>query len=831
MRIATIIAGTSNRFPRPRARSDGAGGPASRTNRGIFRPRRFDAPIEGTLCVRVKIFLSFVALGLAGIGATGPWPAAAAVGVGPSGRAPQAAPTPAAMPTAPAAPVHLVQIDVRGAAALVTVTRSFPGASTAGTAREEVLDLALPAAARLIDVEVDTGGKFESPLRTPGSQARDGYVEATRAMGLGARAVPYDDETTTRIRVASKQQRAHRPTTVRYRFSTLLQVAGRRAEIVFPPSPELSPVAARVTVRAEAGQDVTDISIAGAPHPLARGAAVTATEAVVSTSRKWIVSLGLGRESGNGGGGSGAGGATQPAHSRVTALAARAPLPRGGAAGTAAGARVACAVGLSPAPPQPLPERVLFLIDRSRSVGAGGLELEREAARRILTALPPSTEFNVLFFDRTQTRLFPVARTATRQALGALEDEMVPARLQNGTYLAGALRAAGEMLRREAASFAPSALVVLLTDGAVGRPSKSGQASEASAAGAASPGAPRASSTEATDLLGPHPGVDLMLAALSVRANDDPPVSPDERRELRHIAASARLGAVERALTASELDDGVPAALEALRTGGDVFAVRLGTRETGKPVAPAIGPGGGAAAVVSLDGKANQLVNASMTVLRGAQVQGVPVRMVSVEPRWLPTALAESAREDTRVLLSPAMAVLVEPVARPVEAADPNLGPSGYLERSVVRDALSLAFTPRARACYLNRTGATPAEQKLAGRVRLAMDLVRGEVGGARIESSTLGHPAIESCLLEAAFALEVPRAYRNDEPVTAILNLVFRPRTPDRAPTMQDPGISREIDLLVEGALKPPEGAADIAAPLPGAAGPTPAGGASGSR
>jgi hypothetical protein len=762
----------------------------------------------------VKIFLSVVALGLAAVGAGARSPGARAARPVTAGGDASLAGTPGL----PDAPAHAVQIDVRGAAALVTVTRSFPGASTTGTAREEVLDLALPEAARLIDVEVDAAGKFETPSRAPGAQARDGYVEATRAMGLGARAVPYDDETTTRIRVASKQQRARRPLTIRYRFSTLLQIAGRRAEIVFPPSPETSPVAARVTVRADAGQDVTDISIAGAPHPLARGAAVAATEAVVSTSRKWIVSLGLGRDAASTttkSGGAAAAVTVPP--SRVTALAARAPLARAGA-GAGAGARVACAVGLSPAPPQPLPERVLFLIDRSRSVGPGGLELERDAARRILTALPPSTEFNALFFDRTQARLFPVARTATRQALAALEDEMVPARLQNGTHLAGALRAAGDMLRREAASFAPRTLVVLLTDGAVGHPSRVGQtAAEAGASGRTAI-APRGLSTDATDLLGPHPGIDLMLAALSVRANDDPPVSPDERRELRHIAASARLGAVERALTASELDEGIPAALEALRTGGDVFAVRLGTRETGKPVAPAIGPGGGAAAVISLDGKANQLVNASMTVLRGAEVQGVPVRLVSVEPRWLPTAVPEPRREDTRVLLSPAMAVLVEPVVRPAQAADSNLGPSGYLERSVVRDALSLAFTPRARACYLNRTGATPAEQKLTGRVRLALDLARGEVGGARIESSTLGHPTIETCLREAAFALEVPRAYRNDEPVTAILNLVFRPRTPDRAPTAQDPGISREIDLLVEGALKAPE--AEVVSPGPGATG-----------
>jgi hypothetical protein len=716
----------------------------------------------------------------------------ASLGLALMGSAPLLVDVAAAAPPPPPGPAQVMQIEVRGAAALVTVTRTLPGSATAGATREDVVDLALPPEARLVDVAVDTGGgRFEAPSSAPPTRARDGYLEAARAMGVTARALPYDDDTTTRIRVTSKQQKPNRPTTIRYRFSTLLHIAGRRAELTFPASPESSPVPARVTVRADAGQDVADITIAGAPHPIGRGSAVTATEAKVSTAHRWLVSLGLGREPS---GGEAAGGMTTPASGatstaergpsatpRVTALAARGPIAPAGT-----GTRIACAVGLTPAPPQPLPERVLFLIDRSRSVGPGGLELEREVARRILMALPPSTEFNALFFDRSQTRLFPLARGATRQALAALEDEMVPARLANGTDLRGALRAAGEVLRREAAAFAPRALVVILTDGAVGR------VAQAPGRGA-----------EAADPLGPHPGVELMLAALSVRPNDDRAVSPDERRALRQIAAGARLGAVERELRASGVDDDVPAVLDALRTGGDVFSVRLGTRDAGKTVAGAIGPGDGAAAVVSLDGKPTQLVSASMTVLSGAEMRGVPVRMVTVEPRWLPSARAEPAGSETRVLIGPAVAVLVEPVTHPDAAADDAPGPSGYLERSVVRDALSLAFTPRARACYLTRTGSTPADHKLAGRVRLALDLVRGEVGAARVESSTLGHPVIETCLREAAFALEVPRAYRNDEPVTAVLNLVFRPHTPDRPSAPQDPGVSREIDLLVEGALK----------------------------
>ena len=71
---------------------------------------------------------------------------------------------------------------------------------------------------------------------------------------------------------------------------------------------------------------------------------------------------------------------------------------------------------------------------------------------------------------------------------------------------------------------------------------------------------------------------------------------------------------------------------------------------------------------------------------------------------------------------------------------------------------------------------------------------------GAHIESSSLNQAQIESCLCEGAFALEVPRAYRNDAPVTAILNLVFRPRTPDRRHSAEDSfPIGHEIDLILE--------------------------------
>lgn len=693
----------------------------------------------------------------------------------------------------------MVDIDVRGAAALVTVTRALPGSRRAGDAHEEILDLALPADARLLDVEVDAAGRFDSAQPAPGARAHDGYVEATRALGITPRVLSLDDATTTRVRVAVRQQKPNQSTTVRYRFSTLVHVAGRRAELAFPPTPDAPGPPARVTVRAAVGQDVATIAIADHVHAIARGAAAIATEPELSTDRAWGVALGLERDQ------------ARPAASRFTALAARAPKD------VSAGATpLACAVGLTPAPPQQLPERVLFLIDRSRSVGPGGLEAERDAAKRLLLALPPSTMWNALFFDRGQAQLFPALRTATRQAMAALDDEMVTARLANGTDLGGALKAVGELVRREPAAFGPRALLVILTDGAVpplaaGAPSSSrgapaftkggptGQESPAIAGGQERlPGKAARPAPLPADSLGATPGVELMIAALSVRPNDDPPVSPDERRSLQAVAGRGRLGGIERALRVGELETALPEALAALRLGGDAFALRLDVRD-GPAVAPAISPGSGTATILSVKNKARSWSPAALLAETGAQTHSVPLHVVSVDKRWL--ARPPTTGSEARLFVGPAVAALVEPVGHPGVEAEP-LGPSGFLERSVVRDALSLAFTPRARACYLNRSAATPADRDLTGRVRLAIDLIRGEVNDARVESSTLRRPAIEDCLREAAFAFNVPRTYRNDERVTAVLNLVFRPRSPDKPPAATEPGVSREIDLLVDGAL-----------------------------
>jgi hypothetical protein len=475
----------------------------------------------------------------------------------------------------------------------------------------------------------------------------------------------------------------------------------------------------------------------------------------------------------------------------LDALAASAPLS---ATETALALAVRARPAARAAPP---PGGVLFVIDRSRSIGLPGLAAEHDLARRILERLPPSTRFDAIFFDREVKRLFPMSRPATREAMAALEAEMVPAQLQNGTDLAGALAAAAALLHREETSFAPRALLVVITDGAL--PDAQDGATLARALAPAAGGA------------GGSTGLEIAPAVFAIRPADDEPL-PAPARQALHALAAAR-GGVMRALRANEIDDVLPAALDALDHGGDVASVRLRLPGAGggeRPVAEALAPNQGFSGVTRLTSRPPRTIDL-LASARG-QATHVATRPTPVDAAWLRPHAVESGSPGARFGAAPAFAALVEPVVRPATVAEPVV--KGSMDRMVVRNVLSLAFMPRARACYLNRSGATPALRDLAGRVRLAIELVRGEVASASVESTTLNHPEIERCLRDGAFAIEVPRAYRSDAPVTAVLNLVFRPRTPEKKATPEEAALGDQIDLIIEELHRTEPGAATRPAP-----------------
>jgi hypothetical protein len=454
---------------------------------------------------------------------------------------------------------------------------------------------------------------------------------------------------------------------------------------------------------------------------------------------------------------------------------------------------VGYAVRSRPARPAPPPAGVLVVVDRSRSVGLPGLSAERDLVRKLMEALPPTTRFDVLFFDRGTKRLFPMSRPATREAIEAFETEMVPDRLHNGTDLVAALQDAGALLRREAAGFGPRALLALVTDGAL----------------------PDRQDGAALDrALGKTPGLELDVAAFAMRPPDDDPATAAARHALQAFAGAR--GGVAREVRTNEIDESVRAALADIGRGGDVQLVRLASDGHERVLAEALSPGASAAGVFTLPSPRPRAIQVDGTV-RGHRVAATTQRS-AVAGTWLrpwsSAATAGTPAAKARLKETPAMVMLLEPIVRPAPAVEPLV--RGSMDRMVMRNVLSLAYMPRARACYLDRTGATRELRDLTGRVRLAIDVVRGEVERVIVESSSLNHSEIERCLREGAFAIDVPRAVRSDAPVTAILNLVFRPRTPEKK-TGPDLGtVGDQIDLIIEEAQRREDAANPPHADLP---------------
>ena len=686
-----------------------------------------------------------------------------------------------------------IRVRVRGAVAEITVTRILrtcdgtPWEQLQGR-RECVLDIALPEDAALLDVQVLADGGALKPVVHDTKDAREKapgrYLESLKSAGFEATPVAFNDEATYRLRVFQQRVPAgdhanHRNVGVQYSFVAPLSFEGSTSFVAFPPAPELSPPEARVDVQIDAASGIDNVTLAGEAISLRAGQSQVMGQA--STRQRWRIALAKKQK-------------LPAAQATIVPYATLSTAP-----GSSGASHAAIGIGVLPGATTSLPDRVLFVIDRSKSVGPGGLEAERDAAALLLRSLPPSTKFDAVLFDRTPKRLFPIARQATRQAMAALADEMVPARLSNGTDLVSALQFAGDLLRRESTDFAPRALLVVLTDGAVGVPATGTD--------------PWPRVLSRTTNVGTRP--DLMTLVLAVRSNDDPSVSIEERQRLKILAAQGDLGGVENALSVGDLNPEMENALASLRMGGSVFGFSLpaGIPTSVTHIADSVEPGRGARRTLTLgtsatsnrDKQAGPRSAATRVQFQyRAQTMSLPLHPVFVPEKLLaPLDSHGSVEPPMRTLITPGLTVLWEPAPRavsnaPVAASGEGL-PKGFMERSVVRDALSIAYTPRARACYLNRTARTPADRDLTGKVRLALDMVRGEVGAARVVSTTLAHPAIEACLRDAAFALDIPRAYRNDEPVTAILNLVFRPRTPERKPSSEKTSFDRELELVIE--------------------------------
>jgi hypothetical protein len=745
---------------------------------------RARVPKRGLALVIARVVVILAAITFAG-GAVGADSASAAPGHRDGGVTPDLPGAKSASSPSSAAPVPAppsIDIQLRGPLALVEIDRPVRLGREYGSRAvdEVVLDLALPTGARLARAELHGAG---APLRlrpASAATARAGYAAGVQLRQWRRASVPAqaDEGADLRLAVAAEGlSSGAEPEALRLRLRFVAPLACRGGDLVlgFPAALDANPADARVTVRLDPGPGAvlaTQIEVGSVHFAHAR----PVVRAQVGTGNPWQITLKLVPTNGS--------------RSRTgTLLVSRAGnavvanLCRAPAVTRAAHAQAAGAAG--PGAPGG-PGRVLFLLDRSRSMGPGGASAAGALARAVALGLPPGARFAAVLFDREATALFPVFRTPTLEALGALESAIEAGSLRNGSNLVAALRRGEQLLAGDAAEpvvgghRAP--LVVLITDGAL--PDDEGRAALEQA------------------LQGPGMA-QAQMAVLILRGPNEEAPAPFAVRALG--ALPARKGGLLRQIDPVGAAEQAPALIAALLAGGDLVELEAGGGlGTGRFDRIAVPPGQGALwlgklrsapAGASLDGASPPAV-----VVR-ASLAGKPVRwdapapfdLATADPGWaaavaaLATAPADLPAYSASAADGRRLALLTPP------PEDPTIrGSRGRLDRDVVHSALAYAYLPRARACYLTRAVKTAADFQLRGRLRLELRIERGEMMDAVVARSTLGRPEIERCLREAAFSVDVPRPVMADVPAIAALNLVFRPRT---EATSADAGVPGELD------------------------------------
>jgi Mg-chelatase subunit ChlD len=651
---------------------------------------------------------------------------------------------------------YRISIRVAGPVALVEVEREVLIGEKRVPARDTVVDLDLPEGAALVDWGARFAGRAIKLVATAEAIARADYARTLSAHQLAPTPAPADDA--ARVRVHLAPLAAAGRVLLRYRYTAPAVCADGRFVLRLPASLEENPTAAQVTVRFDdmpAGARLSEASVAGVPVRIPSSGRASVVHVTAPARAAWEVSFSLRAP---------VGGAGQLGAARAI----------GRAPGTAHAAEI-WAVGLCrpqrPSTEQPASE-VMLLIDRSRSIGASGMSSQRTLVRALLEALPPAQRFNAILFARTATQVFPLPRAATREALAALDGAVDPNQLENGTDLVAALGRAADWVKGGGSlSRGESRLLVIVSDGALPEDQTAARLGGA------------------LDSVGP--GAGLWVLVLLVRPAADEPVPVDAVERLDKLVA--RFGGAVRVLAAEDLVGVVRSSLAGLAQGGDLFNVRTQGRKA-RELAGAVAPGTGFMRALTLP--TGQGSRVQLAAERAGATVRASASATRVDAEWL-QPLVETQSPKFWAGSLPDVGLWVEVVVpRPQSAADSVV--RGQMDPLVLRNALALAFLPRARACYLSRRVASGRDLALRGRVRLELHLERGELEDAIIRRSSLGRPEIEACVRDAAFQVDYPRPSFRDAPTVAAVNLVFRPRTPEEKGPADASAFDRQLDLIL---------------------------------
>ncbi|MCB9749880.1 MAG: VWA domain-containing protein [Myxococcales bacterium] len=433
------------------------------------------------------------------------------------------------------------------------------------------------------------------------------------------------------------------------------------------------------------------------------------------------------------------------------------------------------------------PDHVLVLIDRSRSTDAG---MHRQALR-LLSALfdhlPPTATFDALSFARVPTAL--VERPAERRrgrwpsvrddrARTQLANKLDGQRREQGTDIGAALTMAGARLRERGAK---RPLILVLTDGMLppGHP----------------PGAVRATYEQAIAGLRSRPAMLLFVDEPMLTHEGLAPTHPaamlasalDARIRLDRLdKREPDIGALlssPRVVTDLEIALPRRASLDDAPTTGLVSGhviVARGTYEGTRPPAATIkARDGGASFQTTARAKVEGVAPpALVAALAGADLDKA-TREGFVRPPWI-------TNRDRRL----AQLTITW-------AGRGNQSVRGYLDRRIFRNYLGTRVYPRARACY---NEVLTRNEVLGGRVTLELEVSKGEVMLASVAKSELDHPdaRFEACLVEAAWALDIPAGTGDDRIYRVRYPLQFSPPRGGR-PSVEDDALDLgTIELLL---------------------------------
>ncbi len=123
----------------------------------------------------------------------------------------------------------------------------------------------------------------------------------------------------------------------------------------------------------------------------------------------------------------------------------------------------------------------------------------------------------------------------------------------------------------------------------------------------------------------------------------------------------------------------------------------------------------------------------------------------------------------------------------------------GHLDEKIFRRYLGTRVFPRARACYNLALGRS---QTLGGRVLFNFEVGKGEVMLATADADGMSErdPAFESCLLEAAWMLDIPAGKLDEQIYRVRYPLVFNPPKTGRPSMAEDPLGTGTVEMLLGG-------------------------------